>query len=354
MGSSPAAQVDVSSFDQAGISVATATRSATNSRLGSFYDNTTIAAGAPVHVHPLSSTQFLATFARRWTAATPSPTQAGYFSAYAEDTHPSWFILGSSGARTLVDATPGVPVATPGVAAPTLTDGASMGQYLYLLHSTSLGGLVQHFRVGTNGRVVPVNEEVLPDLVSQGVTFDKGLALDHSYLTVFGSDSSGHVFLARKPWGQIGSLTYKSAKNGDGTHAWAYGTGSGWDANPANATPEPGLMTNGPISHVRWRRSHYVATVATQGSDQVGQVYSQFPSRPWVKQGAPVLLGSTSDGSYLGGTMQLQSNLLAPSALVNTPASETAIPYVTTQKVVSGVQHALTTTWGLLQLPRQT
>lgn len=354
MASSPLAQVDASSFDQAGVSVATATRSASNSRLGTFYDNTTMAAGALVHVHPISSSQFLAAFARRWTTATPSPTQAGYFSAHTEDLTPTWFILGASGARTLVASSPAIPIATPGLGSPTLVDGTSLADYVFLLHSTATGGLIQHFRVATAGRVVPVGEEVIPNLVSQGVSFDKGLAVDNNYITAFGTDADGNVYRARKPSGQIGGTYAQSATAAVSQLplVWQYGTGSGWDSNPAHGAPEAGLNSLGPVSHVRWRRTHYLSTVANSGGNQVSQIYSRYPSRPWTKVGAPIPLGSGAN--YLGGTAQLQSNLLAPSAMINTPASETAIPYVTSTKVPSGALNAIHTAWNLLQIPRQT
>jgi hypothetical protein len=103
---------------------------------------------------------------------------------------------------------------------------------------------------------------------------------------------------------------------------------------------------------MRWRRTHYLSTVSTQGGNPVGQIYSRFPSRPWAKVGVPIPLGSGAN--YLGGTVQLQPNLLAPSAMINTPASDTAIPYVTSTKVASGVLNAIQTAWNVLQIPRQT
>jgi len=42
-----------------------------------------------------------------------------------------------------------------------------------------------------------------------------------------------------------------------------------------------------------------------------------------------------------------------PPTIINTPASETAFPYLTTTKVVTGVEHSLQVAWNALQIPRQ-
>jgi hypothetical protein len=373
MASNPAAQVLSSAVDLLGASIVTATRNATSSRLGAFYDNTTIAAGAPVHIHQISSTQMLAAFSRRWTTATPSTSNPGFFSDYTEHTTPSWFILGPSGARTLIDNTPVIPIVTP-VDSAVLNAGTSVGTpYLYLLHSVTQGaqtsGLLQHFRVATGGRLVPVAEEVIPNLSAQGVSFDKGISTARGYLTVYGTDSDGHVFTARKRWSAVGVNSFTSARNpaGGGSLAWQFGTGSGWDPNPVNAAPEPGLRSDGPLSAAGWRKTLYLSTVqAASGGNMNAQIFTQLRTRSWVPLGTPIQgwdpgavtaakvpLGSTADGSYLGGTLQLQPSLGVPPTIINTPASETAFPYLTTTKVVTGVEHSLQVAWNALQIPRQ-
>ena len=374
MASSPAAQLLSSAVDLLGASIVTATPSASSARLGAFYDNTTIAAGAPVHIHQISSTQMLAAFSRRWTGATPSTSNPGYFSDYTEDTAPSWFILGPSGARTLIDSTPVIPIATR-VDSATLNAGVSLGtQYLYLLHSATQGGqssgLVQHFRVATAGRVVPVAEEVIPNLSAQGVSFDKGLSIGGGYLTAYGTDSDGHVFTAHKPWSAVGVNSFTSARNpaGGGSLAWQFGTGTGWDPNPMNAAPEPGLRSDGPLSIAGWRKTLYVSTVqaAPVGGAMSAQIFTQpLQTRAWVPLGQPVQgwnpaaitaakvpLGSTADGSYLGGTLQLQPGLGVPAAVIASGA-ETAIPYLTVTKAASGAENSLQVAWNALQVPRR-
>lgn len=358
MASSPLVQVADASFDASGVSIATATRSSANSRFGTIYDNTILAAGAPVHVHTITPTQFLVAFSRRWTGATPSGSTPGHYSGYTEDLTPSWFLAGTTGARTLIDNSSAIPIRTP-VDSATLVDGTSRApDFVFILHSVTTGGvtngLAQHFRIATAGRIVPVAEEVVPNLDDQGVTFDKGVAFTGSYLTVFGTDSDGHVFMARKPWTGLGVSGYTSNQRADGSLAWQFSTANGWDVNPANGSPEPGLLSAGPVSYARWRRNHYLATVQAQSDDRVAQIYSQFPSRPWTPMGSTVPLGSVADGSYLGGTLQLQSNLLVPPDLINTPGSETAFPFVTTTKTSADSEDALQVTWNALQIPRQT
>lgn len=357
MASSPVAQVATTSLDQQGISTVTATRSLDNTRLGSMYDNTTLAAGAPVHIHQIGSAQFLVTLARRWHSATPSTSQAGHYSAYTESQQPSWALVGPSGARTLIDSTPLIPLRTP-VDSAQLVDGTSRApDYVFLLHSATAGdqtsGLIQHFRVATAGRIVATGgEEVIPNLADQGVIFDRGLRLFGQYVTVFGADDDGNIFQARKLWNALGVDRVSSAQRGDSQLLWEFSTGTGWDIDPANAGPEVGLNSVGPVSYALWRKSHYIAVVQAQSDDRVAQIYTQTPARPWTKVGSPIPLGSVSDGSYLGGTAQLQPELLATQALIDSPAHATAIPYVVTTKTSAGDEDALQVTWDLLQIPR--
>jgi hypothetical protein len=361
MASSPLAQIDASSIDQAGISVVTTTKSATNSRFGSIYDPTILAAGVPVHVHPMTNgTQFLVAFAQRWTAATASQTQPGFYSAYTIDPTPTWFLTDQTGARTSLGNTPAVPVVTPATSL-TLRDGTGKApDYLYLLHTATTGGvsngLLQHFRVTSQGGVSAVNEEVIPNLASPAVTFDKGVDYNTTNITVYGTDASGNVYMARKPSGAVGASSTTDPKTNLTTSlGWQYFTGTGWSAKPTDAAPVSGLTSNGPVSVATYGNYRYISTVQASGPVMSAQVFSRYlGAKPgWQAQGSSVALGSTADGSYLGGTLQLQPLLLASASTVNSPASATAIPAVASIKSRVSSQDTLAVTWSALQIPRQ-
>lgn len=358
MATTSTAQIDPSTIDQLGASVVTATKSAANTRFGSIYDPVALAAGAPVHFHPMpDGSSFLTVFSRRWTAATPSTTRTGFYSAYTQDQHPSWFLAGASGAATAVSSTPAVPVATPADTV-VLRDGTGRApNYLYLLHTATTGGvaqgLVQHFRVDTSGRVVAVDEETVPSLTSPAVVFDKGVDFTTPNITVYGTDSSGNLYLARKPWGAIGSSGTDSSQRGKLSTDWEYHTGTGWSRSASDAGPLPGITSAGPVSVAMFRKTLYVSAVKASGAVRSAQVYSRKIGQKFTPLGSPVALGSTADGSYLGGTLQLQPQLLATSASVNTPASETAIPAVSSVKSRVSGQDSLIVSWSAVQIPRQ-
>lgn len=357
MASSPVVQIPSTTSDLYGASIVTATRASSSAQLGTIYDNTELAAGSPVHFHPLTPTKFLVAFSRRWTAATPSATQVGFYSSYTEDLTPTWFIAGPTGARSLVSSTPSIPVQTPADTVRLRAGCSRAPGYIYLLHTATTGGvpvgLLQHFILSVTGRIVPMSEEIIPS--AGGAVFDKGVALTTPNITVFGSDSGGNVYQVRKPWGAIGvSSSFSTRANITTSLAWQYGTAAGgWDPDPANAGPEPGLTTTGPVSYTLWRANTRYLAVTKGSTTMTAQVYTQKPGQPWIPQGAPVALGSTADGSYLGGTLQLQPMLGSPPATVDS-GSATAFPYVTAVKQRVSSQDRIQVNWGNWQVPHQT
>lgn len=357
MASSPALQLPSTSVDLYGASVVTATRAASDNRRGVLYDNLVLAAGVPVHFHPISPTKFLVAFSRIWTAATPSATQLGFYSSYTESRVPSWFLADKTGWRGYVGSSPIIPVQT-AIDSITLVDGCSRApDYVYLLHSVEIGGvtqgLLQHFQMTVNGRMIPIAEELVPNLAGQGVSFDKGIAYTTPNLTVFGTDEDGNVFQVRKPWRAVGSSSYTSAQSGTTVTPWEYSTSTGWTTDPTQAAPEPGLNAAGPISQATWRKTTYLAITQTNGPAMSAQVFYEQPGQPWKKMGSPIALGSTADGSYLGGTLQLQSMLGPTPTMVGVPVSETAFPYCVATKSRVSSEDSLVVNWGLLQIPRQ-
>ena len=82
MPSIPVAQVASASIDTAGISIATATPSLTDSRAGMIYDPTVLAAAVPIWFHPTRRGHYLMVAAKRWYDATPDGGTPGGYTAF--------------------------------------------------------------------------------------------------------------------------------------------------------------------------------------------------------------------------------------------------------------------------------
>lgn len=168
MVSSPLESTPSNSVDVAGISIATAMRSADDIRAGSIYD-TDIGACVPVFVCPLAGDNHLVLFSRHWTGAIPSPVESGMYISYTIDSTPGWMIVnGPSGQRSPVEGSYDIPMQTPHDSA-TLTAATSRPPYsIYLLYTvtqgSSVSAVLQH--VGYNPVMQTfaiLSEEVIPD-----------------------------------------------------------------------------------------------------------------------------------------------------------------------------------------------
>ena len=339
-------QLDPTSVDTAGLSVATAARSI-NPRTGTIYDTVTLAAAAPIWFHPLATGMHLMINSQIWTAATPVGGTPGAYSAYTPVTTPTWVIVnGLTGSRSAV---PGQPLTVPmrtSVSSATLTAACSRPpEYLFLLNSVVISGqpqaVLQHIYISPTGSVALQGEEVLPTVPGVGgpsdlVVFSQGLQYATPNLNVYGTDSAGRVYRITKSWGLVGTKT------------WSYYTGSGLSADPLNLRPIPGLHTSGPMSFASTRNISLLTTVASSSGAYSAQPYTSTAGRPWVPLGAPIPLGSTD---YLGGGLQLQPQLAPNTSLATmTPSVTAGIPYVvTTTSVVDG-NSTLRNTWDLLTL----
>jgi len=180
------------------------------------------------------------------------------------------------------------------------------------------------------------------------VIFDRGIYFSGQYIMVFGASAAGKVCLARKPWGRIGIPATP----------WEYFTGTGWDTDTTelqqvDTTAGTKLTTAGPISAFGFEQNRVrIAVVTTSGSQRYAQVYSQTNDLKWKPAGVPIGIGSTTDGSYQGGTLQFQPQLLARGDLVETPESSAAIPACYTKKVFSGGISGLQVYWSAWQISR--
>lgn len=368
MGTSPAVQVDPSSIDTLGVSVATSPASASNSRLGSAYNPTTLAGLGPVWVHPTYSGRVLVVSARRWYAGTPLGGTPGAYSAHSTDMAPSWVLLDGPTGHTL--SVPGqtleVPMLTSASGVALVGAASRPPALLFLLSSATVAGVatavLQRFSLGLNGSVALVAEDVLP--VSGTVVFNKGLQYDGPNLVVYGTDSSHRLYKVTKPWGHVGvdkATTVPIVKYSNSTTqgtplGWQYYTGTGYSADVAELAPlltstGAAWTTQGPMSFGWWRNLRFATTVVLTGSTYTGQVWISRSGQPWVPLAAPIVaLGSSADGSYIGAGIQLQQQLAPnPAATAMTAAGVKAgIPYVSWSKVAASTGFILDTLWSIL------
>lgn len=196
----------------------------------------------------------------------------------------------------------------------------------------------------------PLAAQILAPSARFGVTpvlFDRGLWLFGQHLAVFGATDDGRVCLARKEWGRVG-VPFSP---------WEYYTGTGWSTDITEVrqcvTTTGGLTTVGPISAATFSQNRVrMVTTTASGTSRYGQVHSLTNALEWKVAGTPILIGSTADGSYQGGTLYLQSQLRVVESIIDTPDSVTAIPYLHTRKVFGTGSSALRNYWAAWQVSR--
>ena len=335
MATTAPSQLDPTSLDLSGISVATSSPSEVNPRTGTAYDPVICAAAAPVWFHPMPGRgSHLMLSARTWSAATPGG-DVGFYADYTETLEPSWFVLhGPTGARSFVPGWgPTIPVTT-AVEERRLVAAASRApDYLYLLHSAVIAGqpgaLLQLIRVAPGGCHIYV-EEVLPSI--EGVVFDRGLQYQTPFLTLYGTDPGGAIHAIRKRWAEIGTTTRQSSGY---LPAWEYFTGIGFSLDPTQAAPLPGVSSDGPLSFAAFRQMVLMSTVVASGTDYLGRVWESRQGRPFRATATSVNLGSSAE-SYLGHGLMLQPQLEANPLRLASASVSAGVPYVLTTKARGG------------------
>lgn len=358
MASTVTAQVPPGSLDTAGISISTATPSASNPRAGTIYNPATLAAAQPCYFHPMFDGRYLMVNSRTWTAATPAGG-ISYYSGYIESVAPSWVIVdGPSGSTARVPNYPLIPFKSSPSAATVVAATSRHPGYLFLLHSVTINGqpqaILQIMSIATSGAVTLTQEEILPTVAldSDTALFDRGLQYADPYMIVYGRDSSGTVYTIRKPWAKIGVTTQLNPTTqthggvGATEVAWNYYTGAGYSPDPAQLAPlttvdATSLTTQGPISTATINNQLLITTVAEASGIYTGHVWSSRKGRPITALGSPIALGTTV--TYLGGGLALQPTL---SAVTVPSGASAALPYVVSTKLTSEGNDSLVNTWG--------
>lgn len=166
MASSPQDITPADSVDIPGLSVATAMPTA-DGRFGSIY-NQALGACAPIYSTPLTDTDHLLLFSRRWKSASSSPTEVGYYTSYTIDNKPGWMIVSSPGVRRPVDDSYDIPMETAHDSAILTAATARPPFSVYLLNTVAYGSTVsavlQHILYNPiMGTITTVSEETIPD-----------------------------------------------------------------------------------------------------------------------------------------------------------------------------------------------
>ena len=421
MATSPQQQVPNNSIDLAGLSVTLSNRTAADPRAGSGYDIADMAAAVPVALYPFGAGTYILVNSRRWTAATPSGTATGFYTAWSENLLPSWFLIdGATGVRSRIHGDPTIPMQTANSSRTLTAVEHRSPDFLYLLNDVVNAGtrsaVVQVWHTNTfTGAITSVAEETIPvgtngpgfgpgsygdpggvtfGLTAGGdphtagstsfpidfaltagggvwrgtdtVVFNKGINMVAPYMYFYGAGSATNaVYMARKPWGQLGATVNPSRTNPAPHPYWEFWSGTGWTTDdtflgPIQTTAGP-MTTFGPISVAQYGVSSVMAgapvshtllsTVQAAGTARTAQVYTSLANRPWAPAGT-VPLGTVGD-TYLGGTLQFQPVLGVNPTLVNSTSS-TAIPHLTAAKATTGAASRITVAWDCWQVPRYT
>jgi hypothetical protein len=362
--------VPETSYDSAGISIVMSNRSATDPRLGSFFDGDFDAA-VPIHFQRLEGDRFMGVFSERWSSGVrpTNPADPNLFATYTIDTKPSWAIFDAvNGNHYQIPAQEGLnpPTRIEGNDRTATAACSRTNTYLYLLQRFSGDqsspsvpfSAVSHYQINTvSWQVNLLTEEKIPSVLVGGnvvgdrvvggktVLFDRGIHCGETFLSFVGADSTGVLYLARKNWGYVGrspGAIYETSPFIE------YQTDKGWtqDASKAvslkafDGTP---LTSVGPVDLTEVRGKTYMSVVENDGQGNVSaQVYvSRGLYDSWRPEGTPYSLGVLGT-TYLGGTLYFQPNLRATG---NRDASSVPFNYAT--KVVSGENRAIKISWDI-------
>ena len=336
-------QVLDTSVDSFGLSTLSATMTADAPRAGSMYDPANLAAGVPIWFHARQDGTHVALFQSYWTGATVGASGPQSFTDHTEVATPTQVTVTAPGGGT--SSLGPIPTRLPGSDL-AINGAASRTDFLFTVGSLNGSAIVQHHRVSSNGVLMLASEESLPPVGDNNVLFSQGCYTEITHLVVFGTDSDGQLYQARRPWSRIGAPA--------GADPWQYRGSKGWLADPASLVPI-GLSSAGPVSVTKSKDKRLisvVSSVTTPTTAYSGLVYSARLADPfgsWKLQGDPVDLGDAD--TYLGGGLYLQPQLPRNPAAPLTPGFNNGVPYVSSVRSISDTaEHSILTAWGLWPL----
>lgn len=340
MGSTASNTAPSTALDTEGVSsVLTSPQSAADPAwTGAAFRPDILAAGRLVHVH--ASTQanaYLAVFSETWIDATPHDTLPGEYTAKTVDPRPSAFWTGV-----------GVPTAKAGAIHEPgrlharedfrVISGASNGPLMVLLATVAGAPLLARYRVQGMAVQFLSSEWVAPSAPRYGetVVWDRGVHISGDYLYVFGSRSSGQIFVQKRLLVRARQVPLCLSA-------------TGWTPDTSEMVPMPlhggsDLLSSGPVSVARYGTEWYLLT---NNSGTARAYRAVHPLSGWRS------LATTFD-------MHSDSQAAArfhPAVSANPNAAELA----DTSRFVAGLPlsftsaqgNALRTRWRLLGVPRQ-
>lgn len=338
-------QVLSNSVDYNGISIVTASKDASDPRLGMIYDPLNLAAATPIYFHDLGGSNYLTVFSQRWVNAAQSLSATGSYTSYTVSTTPSWAIVHSlTGTKDPVGGSFIIPMITKNDSRVVTAACSKTINLLFLLNTVTYAGVnsavVQTFNCTNNGVVNRISEETIPTIVADGQTviFDRCIYLADPFVIAVGSGKDDQsLYLARKRSGAIGSTAA----------AWEYQTARGWSANSDEiqrlmSTDGEVMVTHGPCSAASYRGTICMSTVQADGSDRYGKLYISNGLQ-W-SPGTSFPLG-IAGSSYLGG-LYLQPLLGA----VGQTSAVAGYPFVTSQFSTADGESSITTSWSVSRM----
>ena len=338
------------SIDSLGLSIVTSSKDYSDHRWGSIYEPTNFGGASPVYFHPLSGSRYIGLFRERWTDVTYSDTNLGFATAHTDDGLPSWVVVDAISGRTQVIGDSYTIPTKQTCTTRTLESAISRAGFLYTLSTVTYGddtkSLIQFFHPVAAGTSVMTlaQEEIIPSITIEEdiIVFNRSIMLIAPHLIFAGSDQEGRVYFARKPWARIGNTSFPLE----------FLTATGWHAGE---DPVPTKLSSyGPISMFMWNNTMIASTVTFDEDGDVWGVVSKTniltADVDWIPfKYFQVWLGNLS-GSYLGGGLQMQPQLLAnpQQPFASDIDIDIVIPYVISMETATLIESRLTTYWDLI------
>lgn len=340
-------QVLDESVDTLGVSTTTSLKSVENTRTGTVYSRSGIAAGVLVHCHQMNDGSILGIFGKNWTDVTIGSSPQAY-TTYTESDEPVWVNFDPATGYVkhgLWSKSTTIPTSQD-YSSRVLNGACSRNDYLYTLQSLDDKPYLQLFNL--NQVANQLGEEFVPIIETddEEIRFDRGCYISDSHLVVIGEGQESHLlYLSRKSWSVIGV----------GKHSWEYSTDTGWYANQ-EPTPERwamgSMVTIGTCSAHLYKNTTYLSTVYEDEDGKYGKFWCQYPGQKWLSLGQVVL--EDVDTGYAGYGVRLQGQLRPKT--VNS-SDRYAIPYIystlqTEEYDEETDQHLLGNFWSQLSIQR--
>ena len=308
---------------------------------GGIYNPAVLGAGHLVHVHQSEGDPVLLTFSKAWTGVM-DPNNAGAFTSHTSvDQGIAYWMNPASGELVPAVDRAGPPgqlyASVPGFQ---LIAGATHGGMVHYLGTVSGSPLLLHYRTASGVLSFVGSEWINPAYPFDGntamlaVTWDRGLVSSGDGLYIFGSDTTGSVYVQKMLYSSMGFPRYLSR--------------TGWELDGSQARPMivmggAPLKSFGPVSAARHYDDWYLSVV-TSGTRTARFYRARHPLGIWFALGKVVTLPDTNSA------VRFQTVPVNPAftTIADQPDVVAGLPF--TYTVESST--ALRTSWDVLPVPR--